>query len=336
MEQYLYYKIYGLTVKSNRAIEQFSKTEYVSKPDLTVEFHCKKTERKEQIETSEEVYKSHGVASNGLPFFAVWKTSKQSDDSLLIRYTSGDGIAYFSADQNGELLIVEYDEQISFQDILTYFSGPVIGCILRLKNKVCLHAGVVNIDGNAVAFIGEKTAGKSTLIAKFAELGYPILSDDIAVLFENVGSFWVQPGYPRLRLWKNTVESLSGFTEKKLTPVLSFIEKYYLPLSEENKAQWIFQNKSIPLQKVYFLKERNSENITSSKILNPVESFLKLKQNIYAEYMLENELKIKEFQLFGALANDEKVSLLERPDDLNSLADVCNMIVEDVILPTAS
>ncbi|WP_414623449.1 hypothetical protein [Calothrix sp. CCY 0018] len=88
--------------------------------------------------------------------------------------------------------------------------GCVIGTALRLQGKLCLHSSVIKVDNCAIAIIGEKGAGKSTTAAALAKQGYPILADDIAVLTDCGDSFLVQPGYPRLRLWKSAVNQLYG------------------------------------------------------------------------------------------------------------------------------
>ena len=274
-----------------------------------------------------EIYTSYGLAENGVPYLSVWKQYQEEKTFLIIRYSNGSSTAFFISDKRGENVSVYYPKEIAIRDIITYFTGPVIGCILRLKNKVCLHASVVNIDNKAIAFIGEKTAGKSTLIAHLAASGYPVLSDDIAVLFPKEGAYFVHTGYPRLRLWENTVNNLEGVQTADLEPVLSFVKKYYLPLSTEKVSQWKFQQTPLPLEAVFYLMPRNEENQCAVKALGALERFLKLKQNIYADYMLEEEMQKIEFEVLGAFVNDKSVYAIDRPDDLSSLDRVSELIV---------
>lgn len=324
---YNYYQIYGLTVKSTQKIEHLVSTNNKN-IDVTISFIEKQTEKEFRFTNKPtKIYSSHGLAQNGIPFLTIYKQYENNQEFLVIRYTNGGKVAFFIADYEGKNIKVLYHPNILIDDILTYFLGPVIGCVLRLKNKVCLHASVVNINNKAVAFIGEKTAGKSTLIASFASLGYPILSDDIAVLFKKDNKYFVEKGYPRMRLWKNTIENIPNISIKDLKPVLSHIEKYYLPLNLEQSNQWNFQNEPLVLDKVYYLKPRNEDNFCQINDCRPLEGFLKLKKNIYAEYMLEDDLKAEEFKVFGDLSVLNMVNLLDRPNDLNSIENSIKTIV---------
>ena len=62
----------------------------------------------------------------------------------------------------------------------------------------------------AAVLAGPPGAGKSTLAAAFARFGYAVLSDDVAVLEQLEGALHVQPAYPQLRLWPDSVALLFG------------------------------------------------------------------------------------------------------------------------------
>lgn len=120
-------------------------------------------------------------------------------------------------------------------EVTAMLIGCVIGTALRLQGKVCLHSSVIKIDDRAIAIIGVKGAGKSTTAAAFAKQGYPILADDIAVLTDCGDSFLVQPGYPRLQLWKSAVNQLYG-DETGLARVFSQTDKHFLELDRDRAS----------------------------------------------------------------------------------------------------
>lgn len=325
-----YYQLYGLVVKTTNSIPHLISLTDSEQVDVNIQFEIVPTEKEFLFEhPATEVYASYGLAPNDIPYLTVYKQYASANNYLVIRYTNGKGTAYFVSDKKGEYIKVFYPDDIAVNDIYTYLLGPVIGCILRLKNKVLLHASVVNINNQAIAFIGEKTAGKSTLIATFGSLGYPILSDDIAVLFEKNGQYFIELGYPRLRLWKNTIDYLSGVDLTHLQRVLTHVDKYYLPLSEQPTTSWNFQSVPLPLSTIYYLPPRNEEHHLSIQPLKPLEAFLKLKQNIYAAYMLEDDLKNKEFDVLGTSANRGIVKLLNRPNRLDYLEATIDLIVRE-------
>lgn len=327
---YNYYNIYGLTVKTTQKINHLTPTNNSNEIDVLINFETQQTEIEYNFKNkSTKIYSSYGLAQNKIPYLTVWKQYENKQEFLIIRYNNAKETAFFVIDSNGENIKAIYHPNILIDDIITYLLGPVIGCVLRLKNKVCLHASVVNINEKAVAFIGEKTAGKSTLIANFAALGYPILSDDIAVVIKKDNNYFIELGYPRLRLWKNTIENLPEIDSKGLKNVLSGVEKYYLPLSIKKSSIWKFQSKPLVLDKIYYLQPRNEDNICQIKDCSPLDSFIKLKKNIYAEYMLESSLKTEEFEVFGELGSLNKVKLLDRMNDLKSIKKTIQLIVNN-------
>ena len=180
---YNYYNLYGLTIQTAQEIEHLIPSHKIDEIDVLVNFQEDLTESEYIFKhKATEIYASYGLAQNDIPYLTIWKQYENREEFLVIRYTNGEETAFFVIDIDGNKVNVLYHPTILIDDVLTYFLGPVIGCVLRLKNKVCLHASVVNINGKAVAFIGEKTAGKSTLIAAFAALGYPVLSDRKSVV----------------------------------------------------------------------------------------------------------------------------------------------------------
>ncbi|NIO13431.1 MAG: serine/threonine protein kinase, partial [Gammaproteobacteria bacterium] len=86
----------------------------------------------------------------------------------------------------------------------------MLGFVLRLRGVLSLHASVIDINGEAVGFMGAAGAGKSTLAAAFAKKGFAVMSDDILALKPGDSAPFAQPGYPRLRLWPDSAVVLFG------------------------------------------------------------------------------------------------------------------------------
>lgn len=278
-----HYTVYGLHLVTNRPIPALM---VESKHDINQIVHVtfkEVSQRPPPPDTNRVLYTSPGIAESGEPFFQVWKSEQNVQAYLAIQYTNGCGVAQFLLNQEGSQVGVTWTKAMPFGDVITYFLGPVLGCLLRLRGCTCLHAGVVAVGQKAItkttkgmkameatkaiAIIGPKGAGKSTTVAALATYqGLAVLSDDIAAISIINNKFIVQPGYPRLRLWPKTVDLLPDLTIEQLPPVLSITEKRYLTLTTERDAsQWRFQQQPLPLAAIYVLgtREANALSIRS-------------------------------------------------------------------------
>jgi hypothetical protein len=74
--------------------------------------------------------------------------------------------------------------------------------VLNGQRATVLHAGAVEVDEGAVAFLGPTGRGKSTLTAAMANHGFRFLTDDaLEVSLSEAGQALAAPGQPQLRLW---------------------------------------------------------------------------------------------------------------------------------------
>ena len=216
-------------------------------------------------------------------------------------------------------------------EVTAILIGCVIGTALRLQGKLCLHSSVIKVDNCAIAIIGAKGAGKSTTAAAFAFQGYPILADDIAVLTDCGDCFLVQPGYPRLRLWKSAVNQLYG-DEKVLSRVFSQTDKHFLELNQDKASVWGFHNQPLPLAAIYVLGERQQyDEAPSIETIIPQMGAMELITHRYPQSLkLERDMFFDELAILGRLAEIVPMRYLHRGDNLAELEKICDVILDDV------
>ncbi len=327
-----HYSVYGLNLFSNRAIPALIPAADQESPTNLLRVNFCESERHSLPNTTnkKDIYASPGIAKNGEPFFQVWKSS-DTLNHLTIRYTNGYGLVQFLLSRKGTDVNVTWDNEVPFDDILTYLLGPVLGCLLRLRGHTCLHAGVVAVGDKAIAIIGAKGAGKSTTTAALASyLNLPVLSDDIAVISKVDNQYLVHSGYPRLRLWPEAINGLPGLDSDSLPRILSISDKRYLELSiGKSSSQWSFHQHPLPLAAVYLLELADNTDRFSLNPLTGGESLFALAANVYPEYTLETEMRMDDFKFFGQLASRTQVRKMSRPKNFNLLASICHAIVED-------
>jgi hypothetical protein len=246
----------------------------------------------------------------------IWKVA----DYFQCHYS--DGTEFFIRHDTKEVWAT-WPAHLSLEDTLIYFLGPIMGFILRLRGTLGLHASSVVHAGKAFALLGISEAGKSTTAAMFAKLGYKVLSDDLSALDIRDGVYWVQPGYPYVRLWPESAEILFGSSEAlpRLTPTW---EKCYFDLMPSNA----FQRQPVPLAAIYFLGKRSQEEPSITPIV-PSEAFMTLLASTNANYLLTKDMRAKEFSVLSRLVADIPLRQVQPSTDPTRLAALCHLILED-------
>jgi hypothetical protein len=257
----------------------------------------------------------------GEPILAVWEVG--NGRFFRLRYADG---TQFLVGRSGAEVWATWPEPLTLEDTTTYLLGPVLGFILRLRGVVCLHASAVALGGRAVALLGPAGAGKSTTAAAFARRGVPVLSDDVVPLDDRCSTLRVQPGNPRLRLWSASAQALFGTPDAlpRLTPNW---DKLYLDLEEKGGT---FQQTPLPLAAVYLLGERSPDpRAPFAESLSPQEGFLSLVGNTYVNYLLDRDMRAREFEVLSRLVKSVPLRRLVPHRDSSHLPALCEVIVED-------
>lgn len=331
MTETFHYSTYGLWLHANRPV-----------PGLTASPHLASTARRVQIdlaapwhdttpETAQQAwYTSPYQDISGTPLLKVWKL----DDGAYFRFVYSDDTV-FVIDQAGTHIRATWPQSLTLEDTATYLLGPGLGFVLRQQSVVCLHASAIAIDNQAIALLGPAGAGKSTTAAAFAELGYSVLSDDIVALADCNNGFLVQPGYPRLRLWPESVHVLRGSSDAlpRLTPTW---DKRYLDLTQTG---YQFQSLPLPLAAIYVLGERRNQPITPFVEATSAQvGLFTLIANTYMNYVLDKSKRAHEFELLSRVAAQVPIRRVTPHTDATHLTRLCDAILEDVqrILPSAT
>ncbi|MEA2904155.1 MAG: hypothetical protein QOI12_1542 [Alphaproteobacteria bacterium] len=134
--------------------------------------------------------------------------------------------------RNGREVTIESEAGIDPTGVRALLGGPVQAVLWHQRGLLPLHANVVVINGHAVALAGHSAAGKSTLAAVLMAHGHTMMTDDICVVEARAGADpRVLPGYPRLRLWRDTLDHL-GIATEGLSRALFGKEKYFVDCAD--------------------------------------------------------------------------------------------------------
>jgi len=321
------YRVYGLSFRSNRLIPGLQSSPPSDRCDLEVmlEYPVAELRRKKPLPYITR-YVSWEAADDGVPQLIV----QQSTDQTLYYWVYRDGTE-FLLDHRGSRIWAQWPPGETIENMATYLLGPILGFVLRLRGVTCLHASAIAVRGEAIAFLGAAGAGKSTTAAVFATLGHPVLSDDVVALKDRGSSFFIQPGYPGLRLWPESVNALYGSPEvlPRLTPTW---DKRYLNLT---KKGYRFQRQPLPLAGIYILGERSSD--PSAPLIGTVPAqagLITLVGNSYVNYLLDRRMRADEFEVLGRLVKHVRLRRVVARADSANLSKLCDLILDDLCAPT--
>lgn len=196
--------------------------------------------------------------------------------------------------------------------------GPLLGLLLHQRGFLVLHASAVEIRSIAVAFIGEKGAGKSTTAAAFNAEGHLLLADDVVAVAPR--SHLVYPGFPQLKLWREAAEQMTS--NSALLPRLHpDLDKVGLRVPDR------FGQAPRPLGRVYALADGAHVEIQS---LSPSLAFMELVKHSYTLRLLQpTGSEETHFRQAVDLAARTPVRRLVRPRSLPLLSKLVDAVVAD-------
>jgi hypothetical protein len=308
------YSAFGLSLDASRPIPGLLTQSGPLRPDIEIRFH----DESEWCDIGDSVERAYysSPADGEPPALRVWKTSEHfrlryADDTQFIVATSGRTIRAIVPAAS------------TLEDAATYLLGPVLGFAMRLRGIPCLHASVVAIGDGAIAIAGPAGAGKSTTAACFASMGYRVLADDIAAVVVHDGRWHVQPAYPQLRLWPDSVGMLFGRTDA-LPPLTPTWDKCALALGEE-----AFARQPLPLEAIYVLGEERPDDVDVFNEVNGAERLRVLLANTYVGYLLDAPLRQQEFDCLVRIATTVPVRKVNRRRD-GAVRATCTHLIDDL------
>ena len=287
-----------------------------SRPDINIHFHDAPT----LIDAGEHLEEPYYVSADEAPALQVWKSP--AGHYFRLRYA--DDTQFLVASNGGEVWAIA-PASTTLEDTATYLLGPVLGFVMRLRGITCLHASVVAVGDRAIAIAGPAGAGKSTAAAGFASMGHAVLADDIAALIAHDDRLHVQPAYPQLRLWPDSVTMLYGAPDAlpRMTPTW---DKRSLMLS----GPGAFQSQPLPLSAVYVLGDQRDDDDTVVDEVSGAERLRVLLANTYVGYLLDATMRQQEFDWLVRLATTVPVRQVKRGSGATNVTAVCAHLIDDV------
>ena len=234
-----------------------------------------------------------------------------------------DGVGAFLV-RHGQEIIVEPLLGVSEDIIRLPLLGMVLSAVLQQRGILGLHASAIALNGGAVAFLGHKGQGKSTIAATFYARGQALVGDDlVAVDVNNLGHPMVLPGFPQLKLMPESVTAALGDDPTQLRQLVSGYEK------RARIATAGFSLSRLPLKRMYILEEGETLEIEP---LKPPDALLYVLGQSYPARIFRQGLPGKEaagnFTQCAGVAKQVPVFRLKRPRSLTLLPATAQLLEE--------
>ncbi len=218
----------------------------------------------------------------------------------------------------GKAIDLDIEAGIDPRIVRLILLGPGLGLLLHQRGYLVLHASAVQVGGKAVAFAGDKGAGKSTTAGAFGIHGHALLADDILAIAPRTHR--VFPGFAQLKLWREAAEHLTENPGQFLR-VHPEIDKLAVGVPEQ------LGKSPCELGRIYVLSDGDKIAIEP---IPPQQAFMEIVKNSYAiSFLKYTNTSRSHFEQAVALAAAIPIRRLMRPRSLPLLGDLVSAVVAD-------
>jgi hypothetical protein len=252
------------------------------------------------------------------------------------RYASlQDGSTYVRWDTVGEFIVAADGRRITCrrlensadESFQVYLLGQALSFALVKQGFEPLHATVVVVDDQAVAFLGDHGFGKSSLAASFLENGHRLLTDDLLMLRESSDGILAYPGPPRIKLFSRIASRFLGQTMSRV-PMNAESDKLILQIDEHRRCA-----RPVALKAIYVLaapREACRTPKVSIEMLSPREAFVELVKGTFNRRLVSRQRLARQFGVMSSLASRVSVRKLTYPRTVERLQEVQRVVIADL------
>jgi len=244
-----------------------------------------------------------------------------SDGSTYVRW---DDLGEFLVSSDGRRVVCVPASAASPESFQVYLLGQAISYALVKSGFEPLHATAVEVDGEAIAFLGLSGYGKSSLAACFLAAGHVLLTDDLLLLHTGPGGLEAYPGPPRIKLFPHMARRFFG--KSSGIPMNLFTQKSVIPF-EQSRAR------PVPLRAIYSIatpRENRRARKVEMEPLSARDAFLVVVKNTFNYVLVDADRLRRQVLQTTHLVSTIPVKKLSYPRRLDELPSVREAILSDV------
>jgi hypothetical protein len=246
------------------------------------------------------------------------------DGSTYVRW---DRVGEFLVSADGSRITCRQEEASSDESFQVYMLGQALSFALVKQGFEPLHATVVVVNDQAVAFLGDHAFGKSTLAACFLHAGHRLLTDDLLILQESSSGVLAFPGPPRIKLFSRMA---GRFLDEAMDRVPMNVDtnKLILPIGEPRRCVT-----PVLLKAIYSLaapREASRSAGVSVETLSPRETFVELVKATFNRRVVGAQRLERQFAVMAGLTGLVPLKKLTYPRSIDRLQEVREAVIGDL------
>lgn len=222
---------------------------------------------------------------------------------------------------DGNKIVWNPAPQASEQVARFYAVGTVMAILLYQRQFLVLHGSVIDLDGEAVIFLGNSGDGKSSTAAALHAAGYKLVNDDVAPITLGDHAAFLQPGFPQIKMSPETANAL-GYDFESL-PLIHPQES-----KRGYRPKHNFRRSPLPIKRIYVLGYGTEFSST------PIESSLatmELSRHSRPTTLYQRGDALHFYQC-ADLVKEQTIYRLVRPKDLKLLPKIADFVSQDLLL----
>jgi hypothetical protein len=211
------------------------------------------------------------------------------------------------------------------EEVLLYFYSNCLAAVLFQRNIIPFHLSGVFVEaGKVLLFAAPSRTGKSTTALMLQQKGYPIFTDDTAILYLQDKQVKAVASYPMMRLWQNTFEKQAIYKESDKQMLFAELNKYGFSFHQD------FTTGEVEVVGIVFLQHEGTD-IKIEK-LKPAASMQQLGNNIYRLQWLTGMKKQRlQFTSLTDIAHNLQMWQATRPKDADTFDSFATAIDNQII-----
>jgi len=246
-----------------------------------------------------------------------WYELFQDDDRFLVRLAQ---LADFQI--SGNEIRYEPCSGASDESVGDGLLGLVFGLWLELREVTVLHGCAVQVDGQAIAFLGGSGVGKSTLLLEMVSRGHKLVADDQVVITSRGRDLVVAPTTPWIKALPDSFVRV-GMEPAKLPHVLPAAKKHRWHLPAARRAR-----KSGALRQLVILRRDSRIQTPTLLSVRPAQALeLLLKNSLIPRAAQSAGIGALRLRRLASVVQSTDVCRMDVPTSLDRLGEARDLIL---------